>query len=989
MKRKILVTLLAFCLIASLCVVGAAAGSMEDCPGGSDCTHEAAIGNVHYDTLKEAFEHVEDGETIKLLGDVTLTDYIDVRESETDQVEFTLDLGTHKLSSPGIVLRIFNSDVTITNGTVETTYSSTIAGSCTAAIWCRKNTTLTIAENATISAAGTTNGEGNYGVGIWNDGNGTHVIIDGTINGGNGFTINGQLKDTNADVSLEVNGRIDVEQCGLYLAGYGKTVINDSASITGGKTGVEIRAGELDVNGGTITGGDNYRISSNSGGPSASGAGIAVSQHGTKLPISVKITDGEISGAYAVAEKAPETGAVTDIIDVSITGGEFKATVANNEAVSIIDNENILDITGGTFKKSDDTASNVSAYFPENTAMEVDETGKVVPSSAAVAEVDGVPYKTLQAAIDAAEGGDTVTLVANVNEYIAAGTPLNVEKDITIEGRSKTISLTLNNSALDSGRDKILQVKGENAKLTLNNVTLDINGFVNTANENRACGDAIDLYLGGDLEANNSTIDIDNVAAAFVIQTAGETIELNNTTVTADNVRGNGSQGGEWTVNNSSISFTNCGDHGFSVEVAELNNSTVSVNGTGYCGVFGKDIVLENDSSITVTGSGHKLPYDSQWSPDGESYKNAVEIKRNGSLEVSADSEVLLSENKNSSGQSINNIFVSAGSELINNGTINATVNVPADSDMNVVLFMADGRQYDVQVVNDGDSVRMPTLSKSGYTFTGWRVNSSNTIVKGGESYPITANTTFTAVWNMIMIPDTYDIAVDQPAHGTVDVSFSNASQGSVITVTATPDEGYELVYITVDGEPISGNSFVMPDHAVEVSALFAEIGKEVNFVDVSRADWFYDYVQYVAQNGLMEGTTRTAFEPNASMTRAMFWTVLARIDGETITGDSWKTLAQNWAVSSGISDGTNADALITREQMVTMLYRYAGSPVAGGMAISEFTDGSSVSDYATDAVTWALSEGILTGMGDGILAPQGTATRAQAAAMLMRFVER
>ena len=981
MKRKILVTLLAFCLIASLCVVGAAAGSMEDCPGGSDCTHEAAIGNVHYDTLKEAFEHVEDGETIKLLGDVTLTDYIDVRESETDQVEFTLDLGTHKLSSSGIVLRIFNSDVTITNGTVETTYSSTTAGSCTTALWCRKNTTLTIADDATISAAGTTIGEGNYGVGIWNDGNGTHVIIDGTINGGNGFTINGQLTDRNADVSLEVNGTIDVEQCGLYLAGYGKTVINDSASITGGKTGVEIRAGELDVNGGTITGGNNYSISSNSGGPSASGAGIAVSQHNTKLPISVKITDGEISGAYAVAEKAPETGAVTDIIDVSITGGEFKATVANNEAVSIIDNENILDITGGTFKKSDDTASNVSAYFPEDIAIDFDEeTGEVVPSSDAVAEVDGVPYKTLQAAIDAAKANDTVTLVANVDEDIAAGTPLKVEKDITIEGKGKTISLTLTNSTASDGRDKILQVEGENAKLTLNNVTLDINGVVNTTND-RVCGDAIDLYLGGDLEANNSTIDIDGVAAAFVIQTAGETIELNNTTVTADNVRGNGSQGGEWTVNNSSISFTNCGSHGLSVETADVTNSTITVDGAGLCAVYGKELNFGANTTVNVTNSGPDTPTEN-WNKT-ETYYGAVQIKELPGCSLTVESSAII----NVSGTN-NTVYLPAGAELVNNGTINATVNVPADSDMNVVLFMADGRQYDVQVVNDGDSVRMPTLSKNGYTFTGWRVNSSNTIVKGGESYPITANTTFTAVWNMIMIPDTYDIAVDQPAHGTVDVSFSNASQGSVITVTATPDEGYELVYITVDGEPISGNSFVMPDHAVEVSALFAEIGKEVNFVDVSRADWFYDYVQYVAQNGLMEGTTRTAFEPNASMTRAMFWTVLARIDGETITGDAWKTLAQTWAVESGISDGTNADALITREQMVTMLYRYAGSPVAGGMAISEFTDGASVSDYATDAVTWALGEGILTGMGDGILAPQGTATRAQAAAMLMRFVE-
>lgn len=320
---------------------------------------------------------------------------------------------------------------------------------------------------------------------------------------------------------------------------------------------------------------------------------------------------------------------------------------------------------------------------------------------------------------------------------------------------------------------------------------------------------------------------------------------------------------------------------------------------------------------------------------------------------------------------------------MIRNGVAVA----PDDEGVHTITSI-DGGSEITMTVTDGYVYTLPELDKSGYTFTGWRVNDSNTIVKGGESYPITANTTFTAVWNMIMIPDTYDIAVDQPAHGTVDVSLSNASQGSVITVTATPDEGYELVYITVDGEPISGSSFVMPDHAVEVSALFAEIGKEVNFVDVSRADWFYDYVQYVAQNGLMEGTTRTAFEPNASMTRAMFWTVLARIDGETITGDAWKTLAQTWAVESGISDGTNADALITREQMVTMLYRYAGSPVTGGMAISEFTDGASVSDYATDAVTWALSEGILTGMGDGILAPQGTATRAQAAAMLMRFVE-
>lgn len=239
-----------------------------------------------------------------------------------------------------------------------------------------------------------------------------------------------------------------------------------------------------------------------------------------------------------------------------------------------------------------------------------------------------------------------------------------------------------------------------------------------------------------------------------------------------------------------------------------------------------------------------------------------------------------------------------------------------------------------------------------------------------------------------VNVPETYGIELIVGEGGEAKTNFTNASAGTKITVTATPDEGYELAYITVDGERISGASFTMPDHDVTVRVYFTDAAAPV-FVDVDSGDWFYGYVQYVARNGLMEGVGEGRFDPDGTMTRAMFWAVLARIDGETITGDGWKTQAQDWAVSSGISDGTSADALITREQMVTMLYRYAGSPAAGGMAISEFTDASSVSDYATDAVTWALGEGILTGMGDGTLAPQGTATRAQAAAMLMRFVER
>ena len=139
-----------------------------------------------------------------------------------------------------------------------------------------------------------------------------------------------------------------------------------------------------------------------------------------------------------------------------------------------------------------------------------------------------------------------------------------------------------------------------------------------------------------------------------------------------------------------------------------------------------------------------------------------------------------------------------------------------------------------------------------------------------------------------VNVPETYEIELIAGDGGEAKTSLSNASAGTKITVTATPDEGYELAYITVDGERISGASFTMPDHDVTVRVYFTDAAAPV-FVDVGSADWFYGYVQYVAQNGLMEGTGEGRFEPDGAMTRAMFWAVLARIDGETITGDSWK----------------------------------------------------------------------------------------------------
>ena len=1006
MKRKILVTLLAFCLIASLCVVGAAAAAGESCEGGESCDHEAAIGDVHYALLNDALENnAKPGDTIVVLKDCKINFYNPKNNSILDlnghNVEYSGEEPI-RFSGKGRSFSIVDSSAEV--GTQGGTFRATGERDMAEAVF-------QISGGATFNV-NNINIESN-GCSIYPLQNNTSVNIkDSKIESSGVYCIstNAATKD-NYGVIINISGSTlttnanDYDNCAVMFNVGGSLNIENS-SITGDRQAVLVRAGNATIVNSNITVTGKW-LESNTDSP-ATGDWLS----GNEVPSAALIVGNYHSGA-ADAYLANANVTVEDTVvtaqgtapavyvdgntkydatlemtgeETSVTGTVKTGKQTSTEAMDIT-------VTGGTF-----TDTNVGTYFPENSALEIVDGKVVTNDETAVAKVNGVPYKTLQAAIDAADPGDTVTLVADVTDD-NVGTPMEnkdgekttliIEKDITINGNNHSITLTVPEDSYYT-RNQVISVGHKTEKpatLTLNDVNLTISG-------KDEGGDAFDVWAGSALNVNNSTLTFKGLTSAFTMQGGAEAkANITNTTINGDIPHGNFSNGGAWVIEDSDVTITNCASHGLSVGTAVIDNSIVSISNAAYCGIMGTDISIINGSTVTVKGSGSKLPYPaegeepSKWAPDGESYKRVVEVKKNGSLEVD-DATLNLYGNVNASNEPINTIYISKGSELINNGTINATVTVPEDSDMCVVVFMADGAQYDVQVVDSGKSVRVPTLSKSGYTFTGWRVNNSNTIVRGGESYKITANTTFTAVWNMIMIPDTYDIAVVQPAHGTVDSNFSNASQGSVITVTATPDEGYELVYITVDGEPISGNSFVMPDHAVEVSALFAEIGKEVNFVDVSRADWFYDYVQYVAQNGLMEGTTRTAFEPNASMTRAMFWTVLARIDGETITGDAWKTLAQTWAVESGISDGTNADALITREQMVTMLYRFANSPEVAATGFGQFTDGASVSDYAADAVAWALSEGILTGMGDGILAPQGTATRAQAAAMLMRFVE-
>ena len=155
-------------------------------------------------------------------------------------------------------------------------------------------------------------------------------------------------------------------------------------------------------------------------------------------------------------------------------------------------------------------------------------------------------------------------------------------------------------------------------------------------------------------------------------------------------------------------------------------------------------------------------------------------------------------------------------------------------------------------------------------------------------------------------------------------------------------------------------------------------------FTDVSEGAWYYDAVCYVWENGIMEGVETDEFAPNSPLTRAMVWAVLARLDGVEVSGDNWMTTAQEWAVESGVSDGENAAGYITREQLVTMLWRCAGEPVVDYALTAP--DADQISDWAVEAMRWAASEGIIEGDDLGNLNPAANSTRAHAAAFMQRF---
>ena len=369
--------------------------------------------------------------------------------------------------------------------------------------------------------------------------------------------------------------------------------------------------------------------------------------------------------------------------------------------------------------------------------------------------------------------------------------------------------------------------------------------------------------------------------------------------------------------------------------------------------------------SATVSGTG-EFSQEVTWSVSG-GVSAGTSISADGLLTIAAD-ETATSLT----------VMATASGDSSKSASVTVTV-MPPESVTGVSISPADATveagqtvQFSATVSGTGEFSQEVTWSVSGGVSAGTSISEDGLLTVAADETATSLTVTATA-------------SGGSSIYGTATVT---------VTPPSTPDEPDVPVW------PVFPGGSTGPDETEEPE------DEGLPFIDVHEGDWFYENVGYVYENGLMNGVSETLFEPNGTVTRGMIVTILHRLEGEPesdydmpftdVAEQQWYAGAVRWAAGEGIVTGVSAtefapDDHITREQFAAILWRYAqskGYDVSASADLTGFLGYGQISEYALPALQWAVGAGVMSGRGDGILAPQGTATRAEAAAMLMRFVE-
>lgn len=832
---------------------------------------------------------------------------------------------------------------------------------------------------------------------------------------------------TNRNKSIPENNAVITLPEGVILDGDGNSIIASEDWDNSVKNHlIGILDSSAEIRNVTITGNDKTRHGINAYGKNNNATltlnSVAITNCGTAGIV--------VNGAKVVADKITTSGNKWGAINVgdqagsklTLTNGNFDETqkiwseYSSTDASTNIKVDGLNTVAGVMINEK---GAEVPFTYYTNDALELAE----FLQAEAYNETTNTIYASFASAIEKATSGDEISLT----------------NDVELDG-----STTPNNSGAITIRNKQLTIDGQNHTLSAKE------GFNTKAS-------MINVEKGANVTFKDITIDSKNSAKHGInIYTANGATQQSS--VVIDNVTIKNCKDGYAVVNNASKLKV--------IDIKTSGNGWGGINVDNRVGAYENGATFEmtggtiNDANAVYFENANSKPIYATISGGTFNGYVGVNATTNVTLAISGDDAIFsndvhqYSDNKfqleyTQNDKTYYRYFASLkdaqkfaiGGDKITDYT---TPDSPVEKEQCMVTIdfnggtNQSGDESTWKVVSKGDSISDPgTVTKSGYNFRGWTV--------GGHSidFPYTVtetNVEITAQWSKKSSSSSrYDgyITIINPKNGEVSVSDDWANEDEKITLTITPDKGYEVDKIEIvddEGDKIDAKkvedkdnkyTFRMANCDVTVTVTFKEEGKttedtdkeedkddettentDLNFTDVKESDWFFKGVEYVVDKGIMSGVSENEFAPSGKLTRAMLVQMLYNMesrpacDAENAFMDvpvgQWYTDAVIWAndekIVSGMGEGLFAPNMeITREQMVAMLYNYAkykGYDVTASADLSAFADTASVSAWAQPAMQWAVAEGYISGMGDSQLAPQGTATRAEIASVIMRFME-
>ena len=825
------------------------------------------------------------------------------------------------------------------------------------------------------------------------------------INLGNGsLTISGEDGASLLVYGGDTTNTTKSNSCGIYARG---TITIDSGTVTA--TGESASAasygiyarGTITINSGTVTAtgesasGDSYGICAsgavtiNGGSVTATSGEAGGNSCGIYASNSVTIEDGTVNATSGKA--GGNSVGIYTLNSVTINGGDVTATagdaVGSSYGINTANISTSITVNGGTVTATSGEAKGDScAIFAESQINADDASSSVTINGGTVTARAGnaVGSGWYSCGIKI-EGFLTITdgtVTATAADAVGTGTNkasigIFSFKNVTISGGDVTGIGGTGELSWGIACNDILTIEGGTVVGKggpLAGANIQYSGGINGMGEVKISGGTV-TGTGGDTEVGNS----------FGI-CAGDTTSYNVVTVSIKDAAVTATGGTAASGNSSGISATNTiADVEVTIENAAVTTTGGSAGTGNSYGILAETTDTDKSAEVTINGNSVvRANMTGEEGVDGKTISGKTIERENGIVfengEGTVYGTVTLQEN----------LTVDAGESLT----------IPQDA----TLLIPEN----VTLTNRGTMTNNGTINNRG-TLTiepGGNLAGSGTVTGNSVEWPYTpppAN-------------PNYRIDVTTTEGGTVTKDPAAAKAGETVTLTPAPDAGYEVGDVTVTDrfgdavevtEQADGTyTFTMPNGQVSVNVTFVEVQPEpLPFTDVNEGDWFHDAVQYVYDNGLMDGVGDGHFAPNATTNRAMVVTILYRLAGEPdVSGDAaftdvapglWYSTAVAWAAEKGIANGISETEFapgnnLTREQLATVLYRYAqdqGYDVSASADLSGYPDAGQIQSWAQDAMTWAVAEGLLQGFEDDSLQPGGTATRAQIATILMRFL--